>query len=40
MKYIIQKIIWSLGYDLSKLNNTSLKIKELIKDLRPITVKK
>lgn len=38
MKHLIQKIIWYFGYDLSKLNNSNLRIKELIEDLKPITV--
>tara|TARA_A100000164_G_C21929195_1_gene784694 strand:+ start:370 stop:1170 length:801 start_codon:yes stop_codon:yes gene_type:complete len=38
MKHLIQKLLWKFNYDLSRLNATDIKIKELIKLLRPIDV--
>ena len=38
MKHFVQKLLWKFSYDLSRLNKTDLKIKELIKELRPIVV--
>ena len=38
MKHLIQKLLWYFGYDLSRLNATNIKIKELIQELRPIEV--